>query len=180
MRLLIKTIDDKILEFETKKQSFIIGRSVNSDIVIAHEGVSRKHCQIDVVDGEVYVTDLNSINGVFIEDKKLEPGVKTHYPLYLALSFGPVQSMEIELQIPRTHTSSRIRANANATTSSPNLSKPIESVEKVKAVKSKKDPAKVRIIIMSVLLTIGLLIIFFMESRPSHVEPQTPEEMYED
>ncbi len=178
MRLLIKTIDDKILEFETKKHSFIIGRSAKSDIVISHEGISRTHCQIDVVDGEVYVTDLDSINGVFIEDKKLEPGIKTHYPLYLALSFGPVQSMEIELQIPRTHTSSRIRANA--TISSPNLSKPIESVEKVKAPTSKKDPAKLRIIIMSVLLTLGLLIIYYMESRPSHVEPQTPEEIYED
>ena len=178
MRLLIKTIDEKIFEFETKKHSFIIGRSAKSDIVISHEGISRKHCQIDVVDGEVYVTDLDSINGVFIEDKKLDPGVKTHYPLYLNLAFGPVQSMEIELQIPRSQTSARIGANTNI--SSPNLNKPEESVEKVKPTKKKKDPAKVRIIILTVLLTIGLMIIYYMESRPSHIEPQTPEEMYED
>lgn len=179
MRLLIKTIDDKILEFETKKNSFIIGRSAKCDIVISHEGISRQHCQVDVTDGEVYITDLDSRNGVFIEDKKIEPGVKTHYPLYLILSFGAVQSMEIELQIPRTHTSSRIRTNVTLT--SPELTNPDESTEnKVKPTKKPRDPAKIRIILMSVLLFIGLLIIYYMESRPTHVEPQTPEEMYED
>lgn len=178
MRLLIKTIDDKILEFETKKDSFIIGRSAKSDIVISHEGISRKHCQIDVTDGEVYVTDLDSRNGVFIGDKKIEPGVRTHYPLYLILSFGSVQSMEIELQIPRSQTSSRIRTNTAL--SSPNLNKPEESSTEASSTKKERDPAKMRILIMSALLLIGLIVIYYMESRPSHIEPQTPEEMYED
>lgn len=36
-------------------------------------GVSRLHCQLELVDNKVVVTDLDSSNGTFVSGKRLEP-----------------------------------------------------------------------------------------------------------
>lgn len=65
--------------FEVKKDTCVVGRSPTADVAINNEGLSRKHFQIELIDGEFYVTDLNSTNGVVVNGEKLLPGVKTSY-----------------------------------------------------------------------------------------------------
>lgn len=49
-----------------------IGRSSKNIIVLpSDKEVSRKHCQIEQKEGKYEITDLNSRNGVYINDKKL-------------------------------------------------------------------------------------------------------------
>ena len=96
MRLNCKLINGEELEFEISKQSFVVGRSTQADVVIPHEGMSRRHCLIESKNGQLYITDLESSNGVFIDDKRIDPNVETPLPIYLNLSFGPVQSLRIE------------------------------------------------------------------------------------
>lgn len=178
MHFLIKTIDEKILEFDVQKDSCIIGRSSRSDIVIAHEGISRQHCLIELKDNEIYVTDLQSINGVFIGDTKIEPGVSTHYPIYLNLSFGSVQSLQIELDAPKPVrnievTSSQINKSARKKVS-------LVSVTKPPPEKTQSSTGKQRILLMSALLLFGLSLLYYMESDTQEEYIPSPEELYED
>jgi pSer/pThr/pTyr-binding forkhead associated (FHA) protein len=77
---------EKIEDFEIDKKSFSIGRSKDADITLAIEGISRKHLQIDIEDDQIFVTDLNSSNGVFINEEKIEAGVKTLYMSFIPMT----------------------------------------------------------------------------------------------
>lgn len=41
--------------------------------VVADEAVSRRHFRIGVADGKLFVEDLNSLNGTFLDDRELAP-----------------------------------------------------------------------------------------------------------
>ena len=51
--------------------SLTIGRAAPSELLLEGAEVSRAHCRIDVGDDEVSVTDLNSTNGTFVDNKRL-------------------------------------------------------------------------------------------------------------
>jgi len=102
MTLNIVLITGEKLSFKVDQSSCVIGRSAQADVVIPHEAVSRKHCQIDYRDGELYVTDLGSINGVLIDGQKISPNKPVKFQSFLTLSFGAVQTLNIELDEERT------------------------------------------------------------------------------
>lgn len=107
MKLMIRLITGETFEKNIMDTSFTVGRSQKCQVVIPHEGVSRQHIQIDVIEGEVYVTDLDSTNGVMIDGQKIEPNQKTLLQLFLNLSFGAVESMMIEFE---TSEASKVRS----------------------------------------------------------------------
>ena len=49
-----------------------IGRSAPAEIIVNGIGVSRSHCEVDLAGGELRVTDLNSTNGTYVNDKRIE------------------------------------------------------------------------------------------------------------
>jgi diguanylate cyclase (GGDEF)-like protein len=51
-----------------------IGRDPTADISVADQGISRKHAKVSKEGEKVRFTDLNSSNGSFINDKKINPG----------------------------------------------------------------------------------------------------------
>jgi pSer/pThr/pTyr-binding forkhead associated (FHA) protein len=52
-----------------------IGRSGDNDVKLSHASVSRHHAEIFVdADGNVFVRDLNSSNGTFVNDVKIQGG----------------------------------------------------------------------------------------------------------
>ena len=50
----------------------VVGRSNDCDTVIKNDNVSRQHLKVEYNNG-VFITDLNSANGTYINGKKLEP-----------------------------------------------------------------------------------------------------------
>lgn len=52
--------------------SIVVGRSSVCDLVVSHESVSRRHAALHVLNGRVTVIDLNSLNGTFINDQRIE------------------------------------------------------------------------------------------------------------
>lgn len=99
MYVCLRLINGDKLEFTVKQKTFIIGRSNKCDIVIPQEGMSRQHVQVDVEDnGDVYVTDMGSTNGVYIDGNRLEVGKRTHYLTYLTLAFGAVKEATIDVE----------------------------------------------------------------------------------
>lgn len=48
-----------------------VGRTAPADIIVAGAGVSRAHCLVELVDDELRVSDLNSTNGTYIDNKRI-------------------------------------------------------------------------------------------------------------
>ena len=48
-----------------------IGRSAPADVIVTGIGVSRSHCEVDLAGGKLRVTDLNSTNGTYVDDKRI-------------------------------------------------------------------------------------------------------------
>jgi diguanylate cyclase (GGDEF)-like protein len=53
-----------------------LGRDSSADITVSDQGISRKHAMVSKEKEKVYLTDLNSSNGTFINDKKIKAGEK--------------------------------------------------------------------------------------------------------
>lgn len=49
----------------------VIGRAMDVDIVLDDPGVSRRHAEIHVVDGQARVIDLGSTNGTFVDGERI-------------------------------------------------------------------------------------------------------------
>lgn len=95
MRLLLTLVDGEEIEYQMEKDSVSIGRSSQCDLVITHESMSRQHCKIEFKDSEIYITDLGSINGVYIDGKKIPPNSSVPFHTYLHLAFGYVTSAQL-------------------------------------------------------------------------------------
>lgn len=56
------------------KSVTVIGRGVDSDIVLDDPGVSRRHAEIHLVDDRVRIIDLGSTNGTYVDGEKQQVG----------------------------------------------------------------------------------------------------------
>jgi hypothetical protein len=90
----------------TELKVLTVGRSSKCDIVVPFIGISRRHFQLEVENGEIFITDLGSTNGVYIDGEKIPPHVKIRYNIFLPFSFGYVSNMHIQLELPKQKTSS--------------------------------------------------------------------------
>jgi len=72
------------------KDITVIGRSVDCDISLAAAHLSRRHAQLQIIDGALFVKDLGSANGTFLNGKQvMEARVKRGDELrFDALTFG--------------------------------------------------------------------------------------------
>jgi two-component system cell cycle response regulator len=60
--------------FFLTQEEMTLGRDAIADITVSDQSISRKHAKVTKKDGKVFITDLGSSNGSFINDKKIEPG----------------------------------------------------------------------------------------------------------
>ena len=56
----------------TVKDSLSVGRGSDNDVVLGSKQVSRNHALLSVFNGELYVKDLESSNGTFVNDNRIE------------------------------------------------------------------------------------------------------------
>lgn len=89
---LIPLNPDQAQEILLQRGRTILGRRrADCDVVISVMGVSRKHAAIDVVEGRVYVTDLSSTNGTYVEDKKMPPNATWEIRHGNRIRFGGIE-----------------------------------------------------------------------------------------
>lgn len=75
---------------------FIIGRSHESDLVLGEAGVSRKHAAVEENNGRFVIRDLNSKNGLYVND---------HFTREFALQDGDkvaIGSFNLQVVLPRS------------------------------------------------------------------------------
>ena len=97
------------------KEALIIGRNHDSNIVLPERTVSRYHCLVDINPPSIVVCDFGSLNGTFLNDKKIgqrEPGTtpdeakeQTRQQFTLSsgdtLGLGPDCQLTIDIKIPK-------------------------------------------------------------------------------
>lgn len=179
MNLSLVLLTGEILQFNVNKDSCVIGRSPQCDVVIPHEAMSRKHCLLEVKNGEIFVTDLGSSNGVFIEGQKIPANSPVAYHSYFALTFGAVQSVAITLEEAPAPAQSNERTSpslSKANRTDKGKTKPSISTLKTKA--PTKTASKNNLKIILVVLILALIGYFFLDQQSSET-PLTPAQIYE-
>jgi len=63
----------------TQNDTISIGRSSTNNIVIENNSISNQHCLLYTKNNQLYISDLDSTNGTYIDGNKLTPN--TQYPL---------------------------------------------------------------------------------------------------
>ncbi len=77
-KILLKFKDAVIKEMKIEKDIYKIGRKTENDIVIDNMAVSGFHAQLIKSNDTVYVEDLNSTNGTFVNGKKISKHILNH------------------------------------------------------------------------------------------------------
>lgn len=81
--------DGLIQSYPLKVKSFIIGRSTSCHVSVKSSELSREHCRVDIDQrNNIWLTDLKSSNGVFVDNVQLRPNVKTKYLTTQQLHMG--------------------------------------------------------------------------------------------
>jgi membrane-bound lytic murein transglycosylase D len=66
-------------------QRFTVGRSQDNDIVVEHGDISRHHLEVKQEVGDWWIYDLNSSNGIYIQDRLVNQKAKLHFPVSVYL-----------------------------------------------------------------------------------------------
>lgn len=63
--------DRSTMRFTIETGGARIGRTLPSEIILSDPRISRTHCKVELVAGELRVTDLNSTNGTYVDGAKV-------------------------------------------------------------------------------------------------------------
>lgn len=72
MPILVYRIGDEEHTFELKSELISIGRMEGNDLILFDPTISRKHCLIEKSDVGYFLKDLNSRNGVYVNNEKIQ------------------------------------------------------------------------------------------------------------
>ncbi len=96
-----------------------IGSAENADIRIDSNTLSRLHARIALRDGQVYLTDLNSRNGTFLNGKRLQPNIEQEW-----LPGDYLRLPDATLELMQQQSAQKVARNDLKLTATPALVKP--------------------------------------------------------
>jgi pSer/pThr/pTyr-binding forkhead associated (FHA) protein len=160
---------------ETLKVSgnkILFGRSPKADVSINRDEISRHHFQLDIENGQYYITDLNSSNGVFINGEKLHPQTRLPYNIFFPIDIANLISINIiedpEAQRNLTSSSSVSKLGQqtpNKSSSTSAKKKEITQIGRTKIIKNqatKKKSSSLQLL-FSLLILFSIPLYFFLE-----------------
>jgi len=89
-----------------------IGRATDNDVVLSDQMVSRHHARLDQMEGILYITDLDSLNGTLVNNERIEPNVPHplddgdiicigSFTLTLRLTFAEIYMDKVLVETPQ-------------------------------------------------------------------------------
>ncbi|MCG3843008.1 FHA domain-containing protein [Psychrobacter sp. Ps1] len=100
----------------TVSDSLSIGRGSDNDVVLGSKQVSRNHAVLSVLDGQLYVKDLDSSNGTFINEQRIAGNESSHLKADDTLGFA---SFSFQVQASTAPAMTESEALAPVTTDEP-------------------------------------------------------------
>ncbi|MDA8235693.1 MAG: DUF3662 and FHA domain-containing protein [Clostridia bacterium] len=70
--LIILRGSDPGMTFRLGQHRMVIGRRETNHIFLDDHNISRRHAQLDYIEGSYYISDLGSTNGTFVNDRRVE------------------------------------------------------------------------------------------------------------
>lgn len=148
----------------------VIGRSSECDIVLSAAHLSRRHARLQVIDGLLFVKDLGSANGTFLNGKQVvEARLKRGDELRLdTLSFGVIgPADDLTKTTVRTRSASRPtseakpvpRASIPVTSAKSPLKKPVQLTSKKPQPEVAAPPAHYGKYSMAVLVILVVIVV---------------------
>src|ERR1700691_3160890 len=71
-KLLLKFNAAVLKEIKLGKESIVVGRKPDNQIVIDNPAISSHHCKISLEGGTYYIEDLDSTNGTYVNQKRVK------------------------------------------------------------------------------------------------------------
>lgn len=141
MKLAFTFDGGKVISHEVFERTFKIGRSSSCRVTVESEGFSREHALIELIDGKLFITDLDSKNGVMINHVRIPKRIKVAYdtrlPLYVGDCFLSIDFSK-DLKDP-DHLSLETHARVNPNEVFQNINAPRRIVPKMKPVEKKEQ-----------------------------------------
>ena len=96
-------------------REIIIGRSSDLDMVLVEDMVSRRHAKISSTDNDVYIQDMGSTNGTFVNGEKIAGRAQLHEGDRILVGTSIIKLVAVEGQIAQqTEAEARRKLEAGA------------------------------------------------------------------
>lgn len=99
----------------TVSDSLSVGRGSDNDVVLGSKQVSRNHAVLSVSEGQLYVKDLDSSNGTFINDQRIESNQSSALQVNDTLGFASFLFQVQALDAPENDALTPVTADDVAT-----------------------------------------------------------------
>jgi hypothetical protein len=169
MKVTLKLSSGKTITSLFDANSITIGRSNKCDFAVPDEALSRNHALVEFQNGNYFVTDLGSSNGVYVDGTKIGQNVRTAFNTFQQLSIASLECQieetaesETPLKLDSQNSSPRIDSSNRAPTPSENA-KPIKKHVSQKSSSKPVNNAS-KLIPVLVLVLAGGVYFYFSES----------------
>jgi hypothetical protein len=186
MQIEVLQNDLPLKKITNPKNTLILGRSAKADIFVDIDGLSRNHMQIEQIGDEIFVTDLNSTNGVYINNERIPAGEKVKYLSILPLQIGSLnisiktddqisseKSQELASSSQSLSSLSSMNTRSMSTSSRPNRDNDKTEVTK-RIKKGEKKKSSLSNVIVAILL-LGGGYYYYLTSQNEQADPPTDE-----
>lgn len=71
LKLIVENDKNDLQVYDFDGELITVGRDLKNDLVLDERNISRRHFQLEMVDGRIIISDSNSFNHTFVDDREI-------------------------------------------------------------------------------------------------------------